>query len=154
MTCVRGSAVFLTRVKTGTPPVIAWYVDHTHALQEQVVAITIETEARPWVDDENRATLNLEAPNFWRVSARYGFLERPDVVRVLESLAKRGCGIQLDDATYYVGLETIVPRDDGVGLLRWLVAVYAGLHRNAANLSDAFNFPRDRLIEIGRRVAI
>ncbi|WP_290994720.1 KUP/HAK/KT family potassium transporter [Hyphomicrobium sp.] len=151
---VRGSAVFLTRVKTETPPVISWYVDHSHALQERVVALTIETQLTPWVDDANRATLTLEGPNFWRVNARYGFLERPDVVQLLDDLKKRGCGVDLADVTYYVAVETVVSREDGGGLPKWLVAVFAYLHRNAMHLSDAFNFPRDRLIEIGRQVAI
>ncbi|WP_092866128.1 potassium transporter Kup [Hyphomicrobium facile] len=151
---VRGSAVFLTRVKTETPPVICWYVDHSHALQERVIALTMETQLTPWVDDANRATLALEGPNFWRVNARYGFLERPDVVQLLDDLTKRGCGVDLTDVTYYVAVETVVSREDGGGLPKWLVAVFALLHRNAMHLSDAFNFPRDRLIEIGRQVAI
>ncbi|MBS0237154.1 MAG: KUP/HAK/KT family potassium transporter [Proteobacteria bacterium] len=150
----RGSAVFLTRVKTETPPVISWYVDHSHSLQERVVALTIETQPTPWVDDASRATLTLEGPNFWRVNARYGFLERPDVTRLLDDLTKRGCGVDLTDVTYYVAVETVVSREDGGGLPKWLVAVFALFHRNSMHLSDAFNFPRDRLIEIGRQVAI
>jgi KUP system potassium uptake protein len=151
---VRGTAVFLTRSVSETPPVVAWYVDHSHALQERVVAITITTEQRPWVEDATRATLTELAPDFWRVSARYGFLERPDVAQLLASLASRGCRADLSEVTYYVGLETIVARTDGQGLPRLLVVLYAMLHRNSAHVSDAFNFPHDRLVEIGRQVAI
>ena len=89
-----------------------------------------------------------------RVTAHYGFLERPDVARLVASLAKRGCFVDLEDASYYVGLETVVPREDGHGLPRWLVMIYAALHRNAAHVSDAFNFPRDRVVELGRQIAI
>ena len=152
VTRVRGSAVFLTRVKTGTRGhrLVRRY---THALQEPVVTITIEPEARPRVDDENRATLNLEAPNFWRVSARYGFLERPDVVHVLESLAKRGFDIELDDATYYVGLERSCRETMASDCrVRWSRSTPGPPQCRGS--SDAFNFPRDRLIEIGGRVAI
>jgi len=60
----------------------------------------------------------------------------------------------LSDVTYYVGLETIIPREDGKGLSRWLVVLFAALHRNAAHVTDVFNFPRDRVMEIGRQVAI
>ena len=151
---VPGTAIFLTRSETGTPPVVAWYAEHANALQENVVAITILTEQKPWVDDANRATLIEVAPNFWRVTARYGFLERPDVTRLLETVKARGCRIDLDKATYFVGLETIVSREDGRGLPRWMVLIFAALQRNAAHVSDAFNFPRDRLIEIGRTVDI
>lgn len=118
------------------------------------MALTIETQLTPWVDDENRATLTLEGPNFWRVNASYGFLERPNVVKLLDALTKRGCGVDLTDVTYYVAVETVVSREDGDGLPKWLVAVFSLFHRNAMHLSDAFNFPRDRLVEIGRQVAI
>ena len=151
---VPGTAVFLTRSEGGTPPVVAWYADHAHALQEKVVAITILTEQKPWVDDANRATVVEVAPDFWRVTARYGFLERPDVTHVLETVKAHGCRIDLEAATYFVGLETITAREDGRGLPWWMVAIFAALQRNAAHVSDAFNFPRDRLIEVGRTVDI
>jgi KUP system potassium uptake protein len=40
---VPGTAVFLTRVKDATPPVMLWYVRHSHALHEKVIAVTLET---------------------------------------------------------------------------------------------------------------
>ena len=151
---VKGSAVFLTRAKTDTPPVIAWYVKHTRALQRQVVAITIDTEPRPWVDEATRTQVEEAAPDFWRVTAAYGFFERPDVTALVASLAKRGCFVDLADVTYFVGLESVVPCERGSGLPRWLVTPYALLHRNASHLSDAFNFPRKQVVEIGRQIEI
>jgi DNA-binding IclR family transcriptional regulator len=45
-----GTAVFLTRsLKEDTPRVVAWYVMHARALQQQVVAIAVETRSTPWV---------------------------------------------------------------------------------------------------------
>ena len=154
VTRVGGTAIFLTREQHQTPPLIAWYVEHTHALQRRVVAVTIDTESKPWVDSGTRATVTQAAPDFWRVCARYGFLERPDVTRLLESLAHHGCAIDLADATCYVGLETAVPREDGQGLPRWFVMMFARLTRNAVHVQDALNFPRDRVVEIGRRIPI
>ena len=151
---VPGTAVFLTRSLEGAPPVVGWYAGHANALQEHVVAITVVTEQKPWVDDASRATLREIGPNFWRVTAHYGFLERPDVTHVLELVRSQGCKADLDKATYFVGLETIKPREDGKGLHRWVVAIFAALQRNAAHVSDSFNFPRDRLIEIGRVVEL
>ena len=45
-------------------------------------------------------------------------------------------GIDLDDVTYYVGAETIVPAEDGKGLPRWQEALFAAMGRNAARISD------------------
>jgi KUP system potassium uptake protein len=81
-------------------------------------------------------------------------MERPDVPRLLKGFGTKGCTIDLSDVTYYVGLETIIPREDGKGMPRWLVVLFAALHRNAAHVTDVLNFPRDRVMEIGRQVAI
>lgn len=151
---VPGTAVFLTRSVQGAPPVVDWYARHANALQEKVVAITVLTEQRPWVDDDKRATMMEIGPNFWRVTARYGFLERPDVTHVLELVRSQGCNADLDKATYFIGLESIGRREDGKGLPGWVVAIFATLQRNAAHVSDSFNFPSDRLIEIGRKVEL
>ena len=43
-----GSAVFLTRVKDKTPPVIAWHVRQSRALHENVLALTFTTLSVPW----------------------------------------------------------------------------------------------------------
>jgi KUP system potassium uptake protein len=149
-----GTAVFLTRSTKDAPPVVAWYVQHAHALQAQVVALTVITASIPWVKEDGRFSLVEVAPGFWRAVARFGFMERPDVPRLLSGFATRGCAIDFSRVTYFVGLETIVPRDDGGGLPRWFVALFAAMHRNAPHISDVLNFPREHVMEIGRQVAI
>lgn len=149
-----GTAIFLTRTLKHTPPVVAWYVDHAKALQQSVVAITVTTLSRPRVAESQRVSVTEIAPGVWRVIARYGFMERPDMPRLLVALKATGCAIDLAGVTYYVGLESVVPREDRKGLPRWLVSVFGALLRNSAHVSDAFNFPRDRVMEIGRQVAI
>ena len=149
-----GTAIFLTRTFKETPPVVAWYVDHAKALQQKVVAITITTALIPRVSEKERFSLAEVAPNFWRAVAHYGFMERPDIPRLLQGLKAFGCTIDLSDVTYYVGLESIVGREGGGGLPRWLVALFALMQRNSPHVTDVFNFPRDRVMELGRQVAI
>jgi KUP system potassium uptake protein len=151
---VPGTAVFMTRSLKDTPPVIVWYVNHARSLHQRVIAITVATAATPWVDEDTRRTGVEIVPGFWRLNARYGFMERPDVPRLLEGFIANGGVIDQADTTYYVGLETIVAREDGKGLPRWMVAIFSALHRNGVHVTDVFNFPRDRVIEIGRQVAI
>ena len=73
---------------------------------------------------------------------------------LLERISDLGPAVDLDEATYFVGLEIIEPRNEPGGLPRWIVSSFALLQRNAAHVSDAFDFPRQRVIEIGRRVGI
>jgi KUP system potassium uptake protein len=149
-----GTAVFLTRSLKDTPPVLAWYVTHSRALQEQVIAITVETASTPWMSEEARFSIEQVAQGFWRAVAHYGFMEKPDVPRLLKDFGAKGCKVDLSDVTYYVGLETIVAREDASGLPRWLVVLFAAMQRNSAHVSDVFNFPRNQVMEVGRQVAI
>jgi KUP system potassium uptake protein len=151
---VPGTAVFLTRSLSETPPVVAWYVSHAHALQEHVVAITIRTRLTPWVADEQRVSLAEIAPDFWRAEAWYGFMERPDIRGLVAEMKDRGCRVDLSDTTYYVGLETVVARQDRSGLPPWMVTIFSAMLRNSVRVTDQFNFPRDRVVELGRQVAI
>jgi KUP system potassium uptake protein len=151
---VPGTAVFLTRAMRDTPPVLVWHVRHNRALQQHVLAVTTVTESVPWIADEMRVIVTQAAPNFWRAIAHYGFMERPDIPRLLGQLQERGCTIDLADVTYFVGHETVTRREDGKGLPRWQEAVFAFMERNAAHLTDFFNLPSEQVVEIGRQISI
>ncbi len=151
---VPGTAVFLTRTRRDAPPVMVWHVKHNRALHERLFVLTIITESAPWVDDAHRLTFDELAPNFWRATARYGFMERPDVPLLLSDAHALGCGIDIADVTYYLGHETVTPDDEPTALPRWVEALFALMQRNAAHLTDYFKLPPDSVVEIGRQVAI
>jgi KUP system potassium uptake protein len=151
---VRGTAIFLTRTKEDVPPVMVWHLSHNRSLHERLFVLTLETESVPWVDDGSRLTTTEIAPQFWRASARYGFMERPDIPALLEHAHGRGCGIDLSDITYYVGHETILVRQAGKGLPKWVVACFAAMQRNSVHLSGYFRLPSNAVVEIGREISI
>jgi len=151
---VPGTAVFLTRVTSATPPVMLWYVTHSHALHEKVIAVTLETASVPWVGAQERVQVTERAPNFWTATACYGFMERPDLPALMQQLALHGCRIDTDRLTYFVGSERVVPREDGRGLPRWMEAIFSAMLRNSMHLPDYLNVPRDQLIDVGRQISI
>jgi KUP system potassium uptake protein len=137
-----------------TPPVLIWHVRHNRALQQHVPAITIAIESVPWITDEARVAVTPMAANFLRANARYGFMERPDIPRLLVQLKEHGCTIDLTDVTYFVGHETVTKREDGKGLPRWQVALFAAMERNGAHVTDYYSLPGDQVVEIGRQFSI
>ena len=152
---VPGTAVFLTRASTGVPPVMIWHVRHNRALHERVLVLTAVTASIPRVAAAERLSVTKEGENFWRACALYGFMERPDVPRLLEQAQQHhGCALHLDDVTYYVGHESIMHREAGQALPRWQEALFAAMMRNATHVTDYFRLPADRVVEIGRQVAI
>jgi KUP system potassium uptake protein len=151
---VPGTAVFLTRVPSGTPPIMVWHVEHNRALHESVLTLTVVTESKPWVADSDRLTLEEVAPKFWHATARYGFMERPNIPALLEQTRAQGCSIKFDDVIYYVGHATILPKEGTPRLRRWEEALFAAMERNAERNTDYFRLPRDKVVEIGREIPV
>jgi KUP system potassium uptake protein len=151
---VPGTAVFLTRTRRDVPPVMVWHLRHNRALHQYLFVLTVNTQSVPRIKEADRLTFDEIAPNFWRASARYGFMERPNIPALLEKAHIRGCNIDLDDITYYVGHETVISRGDGKGQPRWLETLFAFMQRNSSHLTDYFRLPSDAVVEIGRQIAI
>jgi len=151
---VPGTAVFLTRSLSDTPPVVAFYVKHSRSLHQRVVALTVLTESIPWVAESARCSLAQVSPDFWRAQARYGFMERPDIPRLLASL-QAPCGLgDLSQVTYFLAHETVIPQQDGHGLPRWQETLFAAMQRNSTHLTELLQLPIDRVVELGGLVAI
>jgi len=151
---VPGTAVFPTRTERDTPPVMVWHVKHNRALHEHLFVLRVEILPVPWVAPRNRISVKEVAANYWRAEARFGFMERPHIPELLATSKALGCTIDLDDVTYYVGHETVVRREDGMGLPAWQERFFAVMERNAVHVSDFFSLPTDQVVEIGRQVSI
>ena len=151
---VPGTAVFLTRMTSGVPPVLIWHLRHNRALHARVLVLTIITESRPRVRPSGRLAVTQEGDNFWRLTARFGFVEHPDIPRLLRQSQQQGCTANLDDVTYYVGHEYIVHREEGATLPVWQEEIFAAMVRNASHVTDYFRLPSRQVVEIGRQISI
>jgi len=151
---VPGTAVFLTRTAHDAPPVMIWHVKHNRALQENLFVVNAVTEPIPWIKNSERLLVKEVQPNYWRATARFGFMEKPDIPAVLKQACLQNHSLNLGDVVYYVGHGTIVPRDDGRGMPKWQEALYIVMERNSVHVSDFFRLPSDSVVVIGRQVAI
>jgi KUP system potassium uptake protein len=151
---VPGTAVFLTRTLSDTPPVMLWHVKHNRALHKNLFILQIVTDSVPWLDQKDRLHFTKLAPGLWRAKARFGFMDHPDIPALLREAQSEGCALDLDDVTYYLGHETIVRREDGKGFSALEEGIFSAMERNAVHASDFFKLPVDRVVEIGRQVAI
>ncbi|MBV9532609.1 MAG: potassium transporter Kup [Bradyrhizobium sp.] len=151
---VPGTAVFMTWTERDTPPVLVWHVKHNRALHEHLVVLRVAVQSVPFVSSAERIRIEEVATNFWRIEARYGFMERPHIPELLLRSKALGCTIDLSDVTYYVGHETVIRREDGKGLPAWQERIFALMERNAQHVSDFFSLPTDQVVEIGRQIAI
>jgi len=151
---VPGTAVFLTSSPDVTPNALLHSLKHYKVLHEQNVFLTAEFRGVPWVADFGRVDAERIAGDCWRVRARYGFMERPDVAHALELCAPAGLTIDPMQASFFLSREKIVPGTGQRGISRWRDLVFAALARNAGSVADYFNIPPNRTVELGTRVAI
>ena len=88
-------------------------------------------------------------------AGRGGFvMEQPDLPALLQQAQANGFPVDPANATYFIGHVTIVPREDGKGLPRLVLATIAFLRRNSVEAIEYFRLPRDMVVEIGRQFAI
>jgi KUP system potassium uptake protein len=151
---VSGTGVFLTRTAHTVPPVMIWHVKHNRALQEHLFVLNAVGESVPWINNSERLVVREVQPNYWRGTAHFGFMERPDIPAVLKQACVQNCALNLSDVVYYVGHGTIVSGEKVSGLAKCQQALYIAMERNSVHVSDFFRLPDDNVVLIGRRVAI
>jgi KUP system potassium uptake protein len=151
---VSGTGVFLTRTAHIVPPVMIWHVKHNRALQEHLFVLNAVGESVPWIKDSERLVVREVQPNYWRGTAHFGFMEKPDIPAVLKQACAQNCSLDLSDVVYYVGHGTIVTGDKARGWAKFQQGLYIAMERNSVHVSDFFRLPDDNVVLIGRRVVI
>ena len=151
---VPGTAVFVARLTRDIPPIVVWHLRHIRSLHDSILIVTVVTELVPYVAADGRMEVREIAPRVWRVIARFGFMEQPDLSALLERAQAKGYPVDPANATFFIGHETVVPREDGKGLSRLVRGTFAFLRHNSSEAVEYFRLPRDMVVEIGRQFQI
>jgi KUP system potassium uptake protein len=150
---VPGTAVFLTMEPALIPQAMLHNLKHNKVLHERNVFLTVEFVDEPRVDAAERVRIEALGGDFFRMHAYFGFAEDPDVPGVLEACGAQGLGFSLMETTFFTSRENIVA-GDLAGMMGWRDKLFAYLARNALPATAYFRIPDNRLIEIGRRIAL
>ncbi|HEU4406607.1 MAG TPA: potassium transporter Kup [Polyangiaceae bacterium] len=150
---VSGTAVFMSANPGGVPPVLLHHFRHNQVLHEQVVLLSILSERVPFVSPRSRIRVEEAGQNFYRVSARFGFMETPNVPALLEACAIFGLAIDPETVTFYLGRETLLA-SKARGMAHWRKALFAFVSRNARSATSYFGIPPDRVVELGMQVEL
>jgi KUP system potassium uptake protein len=150
---VRGTAVFMTQDAEGTPAALLHHLKHNQVLHDQVVLLTIVTVGVPDVAPADRVTLHQIGRGFWRVVARYGFVETPSVPEVMRLAAVQGLATYRGRTSYFLGRETFVSTGRS-RLPTWRRALFVFLARNARSPTEFFSIPPNDVVEIGAQMEV
>jgi KUP system potassium uptake protein len=154
ITRVPGTAIFMSGTASKAPPALLHNLEHNKVLHRQVIFVTVKTEQIPHVAEEKRLAVEHFGDGIFRAKVHYGFMEDPDIPRVLAA----GAGHVLprldpDDTTYFLGRETIVSTTRR-GMAVWREKLFALMSRNATTATAFFGIPPDRVVELGEQIEL
>ena len=155
LTRIPGTGVFVTKTSGDLPPALLHHAEHNHVLHERLIILAVSTAEEPYVRARDRLDLQSLGHGFWRVQARYGFMQTPNLPLALRAcvVADKRLDVDPDDVTYYVGHERIVATDDPA-MEGFEEFAFAFMARNAAHPTDYFKIPDEQVMEVGIRIDI
>jgi len=148
---VPGTAVFMTSDAVGAPVVLLHHLKHNKALHRQVVLLSVTTAEVPAVPDVERVIVTPLDHGVYRVTARYGFMETPNVPQLLVLSEAHGLHTRPQETSYYLGRERLIPTGR-TGMARWRKKLFAVMARNAQSATQFFGLPPNRVVELGAQI--
>lgn len=155
---IPGTAVFLNRGSETAPLSMRANVEHNNVLHQQVVIVSLEIEPVPRVPDTERMSvddLGLANDGIIFVSARYGYMERPDVpaaLRLLDPAQTEG-PVDLPNASYFLSKLELVVCDEPT-MSPWRTRLFIATSYITADAAAHFNLPVARTVIIGSRLEV
>jgi KUP system potassium uptake protein len=148
-----GTGVFLNRNAGAVPGALQRMLEVQGSLHERVVMLTLETSDEPRSRKGNRVQVKELAPGLFRVVARCGFMELPNVPTLLREAERCGLPFLPAETQYFLGRDhVVVARSAGMSI--WRKRLYAFMTRNAYFAAEQFSLPPGRVTEIGEQIEI
>ncbi len=145
---VPGTAIFMTARPEGAPPILVHHLKHNQVLHEQIVLLSVTVLDVPSVGAEPDIEVHQLSHGFYRMIARYGFMQTPNVMEALAAARSRGIDWRDEDTTFYLAHLTLFA-NDRIGMSAWRDKLFIFLSRNARRATNFFRVPADRVVEIG-----
>jgi KUP system potassium uptake protein len=150
---VPGTAIYMTSRLDIVPVPLLHNLKHNKVLHQRIVLLHVVTANVPRVPAERRlAVMDLD-DNFHTIVAEYGFMQHPNVPRVLYRCSGQGLKFEMMDTSFFVGrVKIVAAANSRFGRLR--CRIFETMHRNALAATDFFRIPPNRVIELGSQTEI
>ena len=150
---VSGTAVFMSSGADGMPNVLLHHVKHNKVLHKQVVLLSIMTENVPFAVGNSALEVRELGNGFFRVMARVGFMQQPNVPRILTRCEKFDLIANPSDTTYYLGRQSLLTTGK-TRIAKWRKMLFGFLAHNSKSPTSFFNLPPNRVVELGLQIEL
>ena len=152
-TRVSGTAVFLTSDAEVAPSALMHNLKHNKVLHERVFIVSVNTEQTPRVSPDKRYEIEKLSEDFTKVTLHFGFMENPRVPAALATMRKAGLKFDIMTTSFFLGRRSLKESPNS-GMPVWQDRLFIMLSRQAANATDFFSIPSDRVVELGAQVTV
>jgi KUP system potassium uptake protein len=155
---VAGTAVFLNRGDDTTPLAMRANVAHNHVVHEHAIILAVTTEPVPRVSDEQRMSiddLGYRDDGILHATARFGYMERPDVpaaLRLLDPSKTEGL-IDIDGASFFLS-KLHLTAGKSPTMAQWRKRLFIATSHMTADAAGFFNLPLDNTVIVGSRLEV
>ncbi|MEQ1582276.1 MAG: potassium transporter Kup [Steroidobacteraceae bacterium] len=146
-----GTAVYLVSDAGGIPRALSQNLRFNGVMHERIILLTFVSTELPRVPADKRVDTHTISPGIYRVIARYGFMEVPDILSALRGADAKGVEFRPDETTYVIGRENPVFSGNS-GMPLWRKRLFAVMGRNSQLASIHFGVPAHRVVEISSQV--
>jgi KUP system potassium uptake protein len=151
---VHGTTVFLTRSTQKVSKLIMDHARFVGVLPRHAIALSVVFENTPRIFGPKCSLVENVGEGVWRVVARFGFFEIPDLMLALSQAQGLDSAIRLDEAMFVGTRDLVVSKPVKPALKGWRMALFAFLYRNSVKVVDRFNLAPANVVEIARQIEI
>jgi KUP system potassium uptake protein len=150
---VPGTAVFLVSEPNFVPTALLRNLEHNHVLHERVIFLNMEFVRSPRQDAADRVRIDTLLPDVYLVTARFGFMETPDVSEALRQCRAHNLKLFAQDCSFFLGWHLVVPRPrTGYEGLR--LRSFAWMQRSSTQAAEFFQMPEHGVMVLATQVEL
>jgi KUP system potassium uptake protein len=150
---VPGTAVFLTNNEGAAPSALMHNLKHNKVLHAQNFIVTVHTADTPRVDPDKALQIERLSDEITKVSMTFGFMETPNVPRLLSRCRKDGFDFDIMSTSFFLSHRSLKPAVQSA-MPRWQDKLFVALAGRATSATDFFQIPSQRVVEMGMQILI
>lgn len=150
---VKGQAVYLTANPDVVPMALLHNMRHNKILHSEVGLLNFSTERVPRVPNSKKVEVVQLNYGMYKIIARYGFMEYPNIRQVLALANQQGVHFRPEAISFFLNREKIVTGMKSK-MSVWRKKLFALMARNALSATAYYDLPSGQVIEIGVQVQI
>jgi len=150
---VSGTGVYLTANADNTPTALLHTIKHFKVMHERIVVLTVITSNWPYLGMAEGVSMEPVSDRLIRVRVVIGFMQQPNIPAVLDYCRTQGLAGENASTSFMLSRREVkVERPSAMPLPA--TVLFTVLANNAADATDYFGIPKDRVVEIGTQVGL